>query len=137
MEKLTNKKLLNYAADKNSLTRAVVNIIIEHDYLSDYDGDFEHFVSQLLQHGCVSGMIGSLIYFSDTVKFYEENKSEIAALLYDTLQSYGSGNPAYVFGYKWETYDPLALEDSNQNLLAWFGFEETVRRIADDFGIEI
>lgn len=137
MKKLTNKKLLAYARDKSALVRACVNIIVEHDYLSDYDGDFEHFVNQLLEHGCVSGMIGSLIYFSDTVKFYEDNQSEIDALLYETMESYGSYSPADVFGDNWEKEDPLARDKSNKNLLAWFAFEETVRNIALDLGLEV
>lgn len=29
--------------------------------------------------------------------------------------------------------DPLAQDDFNQNLLAWFGFEETLRNIGYNF----
>jgi hypothetical protein len=29
------------------------------------------------------------------------------------------------------------LEQSNQNLLAWFGYEETARQIAYELGMEI
>ena len=42
-----------------------------------------------------------------------------------------------LFGDKWETDDPMALATFNQNLLAWFGFEETARRMADALGWEV
>ena len=36
-------------------------------------------------------------------------------------------------GNKWNKEDPLAQDDYNQNLLAWFGFEETLRNIGYNF----
>ena len=41
--------------------------------------------------------------------------------------------PPALFGEKWDKEDPLAQDDFNQNLLAWFGFEETLRNIATNF----
>ena len=41
--------------------------------------------------------------------------------------------PMNIFGDKWDKEDPLAAEDFNQNLLAWFGFEETLRKIGYNF----
>ena len=38
---------------------------------------------------------------------------------------------------RWETDDPLANDTYNQNLLAWFGFEETAHQLACELGIEV
>lgn len=38
-----------------------------------------------------------------------------------------------MFGDKWDEEDPLAQNTFNQNLLAWFGFEETLREVAMNF----
>ena len=38
-----------------------------------------------------------------------------------------------LFGDRWELEDPLALENHNQNLLAWFGFEEALRNVGRQF----
>ena len=32
-------------------------------------------IDEVVQHGCVSGIVGSLIYYSDTVKLYDEHKT--------------------------------------------------------------
>jgi hypothetical protein len=42
-----------------------------------------------------------------------------------------------LFGDKWDKTDPLARDSGNQNLLAWFGFEETARMIAGKEGYEL
>ena len=41
--------------------------------------------------------------------------------------------PSELFGDKWDNEDPLAIDYYNQNLLAWFGFEETMRNLAKEF----
>ena len=87
--------------------------------------------NELLEHGCQSGMVSGLIYYHDTCKFYQDHKEEINSLLYDLLGSTGLST-SELFGGKWEKDDPLALEQYNQNLLAWFGFEETVSEIIEE-----
>ena len=87
----------------------------------------------LLENGCVSGMVGHLIYYRDTVKFYQRHRQEIDGLLKESLDSCGVSGPGELFGEKWDREDPLARGDLNQNLLAWFGFEETVRGLHPDY----
>ena len=38
-----------------------------------------------------------------------------------------------LFGKNWDDEDPLILYTHSQNLLAWFGFEETLRNIGLNF----
>lgn len=90
-----------------------------------------------LQNGCSSGIVSHLIYFSDTVKFFKKYKSDIATLLGDTMNQMGASGPAEIFGNIWDSSDPLASETNNQNLLAWFAFEETAFQLANKNGIEL
>jgi len=82
-------------------------------------------------------MVGELVYYHDTVRFYKTYRKEIDAMLTDTMQDLGANSPADVFGDKWDSEDPLARDTLNQNLLAWFGFEKTARKLADKNGIEL
>lgn len=104
---------------------------------ADYDNGVKGFLDDLFYGGCQSGIIDELIYYSDTVKFYKQYKSEINAMLKDTLDECGFTSPVELFGCKWDTDDIFAEEQHNQNLLAWFGFEETARMLADRNGIEV
>lgn len=89
--------------------------------------DSKQWIADFQQNGCVSGMVGALIYYSDTCNFYEENKQGINSLLYETLEDTGLSMQE-MFGDKFDKEDPLCIDDFNQNLLSWFAFEETVNR---------
>ena len=104
---------------------------------TEYDGDMSGVFKDLCYDGCQSGMVGHLIYYKDTLAFYRKHRAEIDSMLADTMKELGEKSPADVFGDKWDTDDPLARDTHNQNLLAWFGFEETARKLADRAGIEV
>lgn len=80
-------------------------------------------------------MVGPLIYYVDTVAFYQAHRAEIDEALSELVNDTGS-QPAALFGDKWDEFDPLANEDMNQNLLAWFGFEEAARAILESEAFE-
>mgnify|MGYP005993013917 CR=1 FL=1 len=54
----------------NTIKSCVAQEALEHSY-----DDIKNFFSDLQQHGCVSGMISSLIYYVDTHKFYEKERT--------------------------------------------------------------
>lgn len=114
----------------NPLYKRVCNYII--DRWSDYS-DKKNIFTDILYHGCQSGIVGELLYYTDTVRFYKQYRNEINELLYDTMNSTGLYSPSDLFGEKWDKEDPLAQNDFNQNLLAWFGFEETLRNVGLSF----
>ena len=113
----------------NKLVSRVCRYIISN--WEHYDDKKDIFLD-VINCGCRSGACRDLIYYGQTKRFYETYKHEISRLLY--INDYD--NLADLFGSDWDPYDPLALEDDNQNLLAWFGFEETITDIAHKFGIE-
>lgn len=106
------------------------------DHADGYESGATGFLKDLAYGGCQSGMVGSLIYYNDTVKFYKRHKTEINTLLKDMLSETGYTSPSELFGEKWDKEDIFAEEQQNQNLLAWFGFEETARQLAYKNNIE-
>lgn len=126
---ITNIKEIKRNSD-SPLVRRVCNYVISR--WEDYD-DKKYIFTDVLNYGCQSGIVGELIYYSDTVRFYKQHKEEINSLLYDAMNGTGLYSPSELFGNKWDKEDPLAQYDCNQNLLAWFGFEETLRNIGCNF----
>ena len=113
----------------NKLVSRVCRYIISN--WDDYDDKKDIFLS-VMDNGCKSAACRDLIYYGQSKRFYETYKYEINELLYKSDYD----NLADLFGSDWDVHDPLALEEDNQNLLAWFGFEETITNIAYKFGIE-
>lgn len=106
--------------------------VIDHivDNWEDYDTKSDIFLD-ILTLGCKSGIVPSLIYYSDTSAFYEKHKSAIGDMLYEEMVNTGLSIDKLFAN--WEAFDPLALLPYNRNILAWFGFEEMTRRIANQF----
>ncbi len=104
-------------------------------------------LEELQKHGCVSGMVGELIYYSDTCRFYNKHRAEIFALVDDfcnstgeTLQDFLShannfpldknelSNETFVTGISGLIRKNSDVSDQIKNWFAWFGFEETAYR---------
>lgn len=131
--KINLKSLVFRKMSGTPLEREVIDNIICR--MNDYK-DISTYIKEILQYGCVSGCVGNMIYYYDTLAFYERHKSEINSLLYEILQNIGEYNLSNAF-HEWEEKDPLAIETHNQNLLAWFGFEECLFRLSQEWEIEI
>ncbi len=126
---LNNVKQIKHYTE-NALTKRVCRYVIER--WSDYS-DKKHIFTDVLHYGCQSGTVGFLIYYSDTVAFYKKYTAEINELLHDVMEGTGLYSMQELFGERWDKEDPLATDHINQNLLAWFGFEETLRNIGYNF----
>ena len=126
---LTNVKKLQKESE-SELEKEVAQYII--DRWEDYY-DKKDIITEVLNCGCESGVVSSMIYYSDTVRFYERHKGEINELLYNTTEDCGIYELKQLFGRRFDEEDPLCLDDTNKNLLAWFGFEETLRNIGNKF----
>lgn len=119
-------KIIDDKYADNDLERAALEWLNETG--QDYDNGAEGALDDLQQGGCQSGMVSSLIYYKDTLKFYNNHKTDINSLLSETLEETGL-SVSDLFGDKWDDSDPLAIDTMNQNLLAWFGFEESAYRV--------
>lgn len=96
-----------------SLRAAVAQEALDHENITS-------FFSDLLQHGCQSGIVTSLIYYSDTHAFFDKHYDAIEELRYDLEQAFG---------------EPLKPQGDLKNWYAWLGFEETARAMADELHI--
>ena len=130
VQKLTLENFMKIITETNNkLTKYVCDYIIKN--WDKYDDKNDIFLD-VIKCGCESGVCRDLVFYEQTKRFYETYKHEINNLLWRS----DFNNLTDLFGDKWDPYDPLALEGDNQNLLAWFGFEETITNIAYKFGIE-
>ena len=96
-------------------------------YAEQCEEGYDKCLDDLARNGCQSGMVSGLIYYKDTAAFYLRHKEEISALVSELIA--GFGMPIGEVFRDWDQSDPFANETSNQNLLAWFAFEETAQRI--------
>jgi hypothetical protein len=110
---------------ETKLQRAVLRLL-----RANSDGDITGTAGDVLQYGCQSGTIVALIYTRDCIRFYRRHQAEIDALLADLVHD--TGEPPHRLFKDWDEDDPLARDDYNLNLLAWFGFEETTRQLFPD-----
>ena len=90
------------------------------------DSSLEEVVEEVLQHGCVSGMVPSLIYYYQTEAFFDKHKYAINDLAHELSED--------LYGNPFEIYHNLNGECSKNNM-AWFGFEEMTRMIAEEIEI--
>lgn len=130
-----SKKLLTQIAKESKLKADVVKIL--NADVKDYKGNYKELLKDILYGGLQSGIISELIYYDDTKRWYKKHAAEIKNMLKETMFQLGAQNPSQVFGKNWDTDDPFAEDVINQNLLAWYSFEETAREIADRLGFEI
>ena len=119
---------------KTPLEKRIVSILKYN--LQDYD-NLKSLIKDVLYNGLQSGIISDLIYYNDTLAFYKRYKKEIDVLLKDIMNESGANSPANIFGKKWDNEDWSVQDTNNRNLLAWFGFEEKTRELADKLGYEI
>lgn len=122
---LSNVRKISKESD-NRLVKRVCGWVATH--WRDYNKK-ENIFTDVLNYGCRSGAVSELIYWSDTTPFYKKYQDEINLLVQDVL----NGMTLNQLFPDWDNDDPLAHEDHNKCLLAWFGFESTLLRIGLEF----
>ena len=82
------------------------------NYLSAFDTIKEQYdidtLREIVEHGCSSGVANNHIYYTQTVKFFDDNEDEIIEYISDTLgedynETIWNNNPCHINGYKNET----------------------------------
>lgn len=116
------------------LTNAVIRNLGGRNYLED-----------VANHDAGGGFAG-FIYYSDTVKFFKNNRKEIVELVKEMAQDFGMDSVSLVAGFNcltddFETRESIArclygrMNDSDTqtaNALAWFALEEVARAETDN-----
>ena len=99
----------------NTLKSAVAQEALEYS-------DAAAFFHDILQHGCKSGIVSSLIYYADTHKFFEKYYDAIEQIRDEVEANLG---------------EALSINGDLKNCLAWFAFEETAYQLALELRLEI
>lgn len=119
-EKLQQATDMEFFGDETTnLQRNVIMDLLENADLSDNDTTEESnekiltYMTDIVNHGCVSGVVSSMIYYADTEKFFDENVDDILSLIEEKKQDLGE----FLFNSNFEI---------NRNNLAWWAYEVTV-----------
>lgn len=72
------------------------------------------YLENVIQHGCVSGWVSGLVYYTDTHAFFDTHYEEIHDLISD---------------YKDDTGIDLVHTGDLKNFYAWFAYEHTAYTI--------
>lgn len=87
-------------------------------------------VADVLSHLVSNGAENYVEHLADSaakLKFYKKYRIEISMLITDAIRSGLIETAADLEG--WDSSDPLAQHEKNQNILAWFGFEMASRNL--------
>lgn len=120
-------KIGDETQEKSCLINDVINYFV--DYYTTYD-EVVQGMKGCINHGCVSGCIGRLTYYTDTNKFFDDYEEEISDLVYDMAQNMGLSWLEFIASLNGGK-DVGSMEQL-KNLLAWFAFEETTRKILEE-----
>lgn len=129
MKTITDKKLESLKND-NELNNDIINELLAMDKENRIN-----YISDVLQYGCASGIATGLIYYVDTMRFFDTYRDEINQLLFAMFKD--TGITFENFGDKFDYEDLTCSERFNQNLLAWFGYKETIRNIAYNLDLKV
>lgn len=89
-------------------------------------------IRDITLHGCISGVVSELIYYKDTVKFYDTFEDEIWSRLDSMATNLGTSS---ILSFISTYLDVKSIGSMTQfkNALAWWAVED----VANDMEIEV
>ena len=112
---MLRKKMLEMSKDLKGMKLFVINDILD---CRDKDEEIKGYIQDVINYGCKSGIVTSLIYLNETRNFFKEYFEEILDIYQDIREEL-----------------LLTGVEVNYNDLSWLAYEETVRRIASELEI--
>ena len=92
----------------------------------------DHFlITDVATHGCSGGTISDLIYYDDTVKFYNEHEDEIWDELNAQAEDQGVTIPFLISDFSYSYIKMISDIKTFKNCLAWWICEHVATRISD------
>ena len=138
--KFTKKALNSLKKEKefsDRLSRRVINDLLSNAYTTS---DLKYHMEDIAEFGCSGGNVMSLIYYSETERFFNCYRKEILKLFreyiyYNTEENvYEDSKGLYTIIYDSVIYeDQKKFTTQEKNDLTWFAYEEIVRRITQDY----
>lgn len=110
MESLMNV-MESLKENESDLRSEVLDILVNHIEDCESFEEVRGFMEDLRQYGCSSGMIGELLYYSDTKKFFIENMDEIQDYVNTLVQEHVySINELDINEIVWVVFEAIANE---------------------------
>ena len=100
------------------------------EYLLKGEKEKRFLVSDVATHGCSGGTISELIYYEDTVKFYNDHEDEIWDELSNMAEDLNQSIPFMISNFRGCKYVDNAK--TFKNLLAWWICEHIAQRISNE-----
>lgn len=127
MKKFSKKALNELKKDKNFNNRVekrVINDLLNTGLSTE---ELKDHIKDIVQCGCISGIVPSLVYYSDTTKFFNCYRQEILTMLEDPDKN------IYFYDTYWIDHTKYSVPEKNS--LAWLVYENVVYRIAEYFNL--
>ena len=127
MKKFTKKALreLKKVNQFNTkLEKRVINDLLNTGLTTE---ELKDHIKDIVQCGCISGIVPSLVYYSDITRFFNCYRKEILSMLQDPNKNIYS---EYTYLLDQKKYSIL-----EKNNLSWFAYDNTVIRIAFYFNL--
>lgn len=102
---------------KPNFTSEIEQYVIED--LEEHGNEWHAYLQDIINHGCISGTVSSLIYYEDTIKFHDTYESDIDEIINNYLESRGEKFSQLAWSFNFKAYELDALK----NWKAWFAFE--------------
>src|SRR5699024_780324 len=147
VEEMTNEQKALQQIKEETVKDSVKYEVIEwvESMSEDYD-NIEDIFNDLFTGGCESGIVTDLIYYDDTLDFYNKYEHEINIFLeeyleiedvesWDGLQELSRIFPQLDDADTRHIYenDPMKLNNQDKNVLAWASFEHEASLLYDEY----
>ena len=84
-----------------------------------------NYLKDVVNYGCINGVVTNLIYYADTLAFYDAHEEEINNLIDKYRKDIGYSRLEFINSLNGNVEDIK----EEKNLLAWFSYEEICREI--------
>jgi len=100
------------------------------EYLLKGEKEKRFLITDVATHGCSGGTISDLIYYEDTVKFYNDHEDEIWDELSNMARDLDQSIPFMISNFR----GARGLDNAKtfKNLLAWWICEHIAQRISNE-----
>ena len=100
------------------------------EYLLKGEKEGRFLITDVATHGCSGGTISDLIYYEDTVKFYNDHEDEIWDWLGKTAEDLGQTIPFMISNFR--GCKNVSNAETFKNLLARWICEKIAQRISNE-----
>ena len=128
----TKKHLKDIKKESTSkLQKRVINDLLATGLNTE---DLYKHMNDIIQYGCQSGCVLSLIYYSDTVRFFDNYRKDILESVNNYIEEYSEDeflqlNKGDIIVSK----NQKRFTDEEKNYLTWFMYEEIVYELLNNF----